>query len=172
MKGSHYTVESPAVREILSGVYKNATRNYFRIAPDGRCEVFAVRTQLMSLGMGSTSASKILEAAKIPVANFVLNPVVKLEGVTVIRANVEVYGAGPLEEEPAERDDQGRWIGSPSATIVVVGQVSIEHDDDTPVCDTEETALECSVTEDLTPQFKPVKKNGPTVERDAKLASG
>jgi hypothetical protein len=93
MKGNHYTVESPAVREILLGVYKNATRNYFKIAPDGRCEVFAVRTQLMALGMGSTSASKILEQANIPLGNFVLNPVVKLEGVTVIRADVEVYGA-------------------------------------------------------------------------------
>ena len=166
MKGSHYTVESPAVREILSGVYKNATRNYFRIAPDGRCEVFAVRTRLMSLGMGSTSASKILEQANIPLGNFVLNPVVKLEGVTMVRADVEVYGAGPLEEEPSERDNQGRWIGSPSATIVVVGQVSIEHEDDIPVCETEETCPECSVTS------KRAKKNGPTVERDAKLASG
>jgi hypothetical protein len=174
MKGSHYTVDSPAVREILSGVYKNATRNYFKIAPDGRCEVFAVRTQLMASGMGSTSASKILDQAHIPAGTFVLNPSVKLEGVTVIRADVEVYGVGPLEEEPSERDDQGRWIGSPAATIVSVGQDSIGNDDDMLPGEREETAPVCSVTEHLLPLSKPVKKNGPKAlteeEREEKLA--
>jgi hypothetical protein len=182
MKGRHYTVDSPAVREILSGVYKNATRNYFKIAPDGRCEVFAVRTQLMALGMGSTSASKILEQANIPLGNFVLNPVVKLEGVTMIRADVEVYGAAPweeavgVEEQPSERDDQGRWVDGPCLIApcpTIVGQDSIEHDDDMPLCETEETSPEYSVTEHVIPQSK-LKKSGPKTlteeEREEKLA--
>jgi hypothetical protein len=149
MKGSHYTIDSPAVREILTGVYRNANRNYFRIAPDGRCDVFAVRTHLMALGMGSTSASKILEQANIPAGTFVLNPSVKL--------------------------DQGRWVDGPCPTIV--GQDSIEHDDDMPVCELRshsEVTIDPSVTDDLIPQSKPVKKSGPKSlteeEREEKLA--
>jgi hypothetical protein len=72
MKGKHYTVNSLPVREILTGVYRNANRNYFKISADGRTEVFAVRTQLMALGMGSTSASRILEAANIPSGSFII----------------------------------------------------------------------------------------------------
>jgi hypothetical protein len=175
MKGSHYTVESPAVREILSGVYKNATRNYFKIAPDGRCEVFAVRTQLMALGMGSTSASKILEQANIPLGSFVLNPVVKLEGVTMVRADVEVYGAAPweeavgVEELPSERDDQGRLslpdscrAGFTAPIIIGADQDSIDHDDDMLPGETEETSP------------SKLKKSGPKAlteeEREEKLA--
>jgi hypothetical protein len=173
MKGKHYTLDSPAVREILSGVYKNATRNYFKIAPDGRCEVFAVRTQLMALGMGSTSASKILEAADIPLGNFVLNPVVKLEGVTMVRADVEVYGAGPWEEQPSERDDEDGSVHLPRQ-LSQFGQDSIGHDYDMLPGEREETVPVCPVTEHLLPQSKPVKKSGPKSltdeEREEKLA--
>jgi hypothetical protein len=89
MKGSHYTISSPAVQEILAGVYKNANRNYFRYTADGKTEVFAVRTRLMALGMGSTSASKILDDANIPAGSFIINK--STGGTRTVRADVETY---------------------------------------------------------------------------------
>jgi hypothetical protein len=98
MKGSHYSISSLPVREILAGVYRNGNRNYYRITADGRCEVFPVRKLLMALGMGSTSASHILEQACIPAGTFVCNPVVKYKEIAIIKADVEAY---PLDEETA-----------------------------------------------------------------------
>jgi hypothetical protein len=121
MKGKHYTVNSLPVREILTGVYRNANRNYFKISADGRTEVFAVRTQLMALGMGSTSASRILEAANIPSGSFIINKS-KDKAFTTVKADVEVYSLD------GETTCQEACRPIENAIAVEIGDVADESD--------------------------------------------
>jgi hypothetical protein len=103
MKHAKYNSESPEVIAILTGIYRSSDKNYFRITDTGKHEICAVRKRLMALGIGTTSATRIMKAANIPVVTFIQNktpkPVIPDGIIRKVKADVEVYS--PVEQDLA-----------------------------------------------------------------------
>jgi hypothetical protein len=69
-----FTLESPEVQALLSGVFRCSPQTYFRICPEtGKHFVYPIRKHLMALGMCSKTASLFLQKANLPFASFITN---------------------------------------------------------------------------------------------------
>jgi hypothetical protein len=90
MRRGNYKVNSAEVLAITKDTFRHGARGYFRIDEAGNTEIYPIRTRLMELGMGSSSASKILEAANIPSGSFIINKT-RDKTFTTVKADVEVY---------------------------------------------------------------------------------
>jgi hypothetical protein len=151
MREPRFTLASPEVIAVLSGVHRSTKKSYYRIV-DGRHVSCPVKIELMALGIAGATASKLLQTADLPSAPFIFNRqtarprvVASREVETEIEVTVEVYEAAI--ESPGEEE-----LGATA-----------------PNCETQQAEpTPETVTE------KPIKKNGPKPlteeEREAKVA--
>jgi hypothetical protein len=69
-----FTIDSPEVAALLSGVFKCSPQTYYKISEeDKRHYVFPIRKHLMALGMNQKAATSLLKEANIPVGEFIGN---------------------------------------------------------------------------------------------------
>jgi hypothetical protein len=73
MRNKPYTLESPEVIAILHDVWRSTKRSYYRITPEGKHVAYAVKLELVALGICDTIASRLLQSADLPTAPFVHN---------------------------------------------------------------------------------------------------
>jgi hypothetical protein len=92
MNQKKFSNSSPEVVAILDGAFKHGAKGYYRLTPEGKCEIYGIRSRLMALGIGSTTATQILERADIPTGEFIKNRVAKAKRlITTVKADVEEY---------------------------------------------------------------------------------
>jgi hypothetical protein len=71
-RSSRYTPESPEVASILNGVWKSGIKTYYRIDADGQHIDVRIREELIAaLGISSKLATRLLQQADLPCAQFV-----------------------------------------------------------------------------------------------------
>jgi hypothetical protein len=158
MKNRKFTIDSSQVTAILDGAFKHGAKGYFRVTAEGKCEVYAIRSRLMALGIRPASATHILEQANIPEKEYIYNRVPKSQnGFTTVKADVENYG------EAEQRPPSGQ------STTVAEAVGIAKHPSD------QENDTQYPITGQLPEiQLQPVKKNRPRPlteeEREAKKA--
>jgi hypothetical protein len=111
MREPRFTLASPEVIAILSGVHRSTKKSYYRIV-DGRHVSCSVKIELMSLGIAGATASKLLQTADLPSAPFIFNRtaarrkvVAETEVEKEREVTVEVYEAAiecPVDQELGE----------------------------------------------------------------------
>jgi hypothetical protein len=146
MREPRFTLASPEVIAVLSGVHRSTKKSYYRIV-DGRHVSCSVKIELMALGIAGATASKLLQTADLPSARPRL--VASREVETEREVTVEVYEAAiecPGEEE----------LGAHAPEPV-------------PICETQVVERKPATVVE-----KQIRKNGPKPlteeEREAKLA--
>jgi hypothetical protein len=134
MREPRFTLASPEVVAILSGVHRSTKKSYYRIV-DGRHVACKLKRELMALGIAGATASKLLQTADLPSAPFIFNR-------TAARPRVVAEREVEMEREVAVE--------------VYEAETLVNRDVDTPAPIPESISpMPLTVTE------KPTKKTGP-----------
>jgi hypothetical protein len=98
-----FTLDTPAVIEALTGVWRSTLggKTFYRIDESGAHVTCPIRRELIALGMGASTATKLLLNADLPVAPFVRTQPIEQ---TTAPPPAKRPGPPPISEE--QRDEK------------------------------------------------------------------